>query len=187
MQDIRCKREENDGVINNLTMYIVPLIILVAVVNGLTKNIKVFDTFTEGAVIGLQTAVKLVPTLVGLIVAIGMFKASGAMELLVYFLQPMSDLIGLPVEIMPLAILRPVSGTGSLTLVSNIMQEFGADSFIGKLACVMMGSTETTFYVTAIYFGVTKVKNTGYMLPVALFADFSCVLISFFVCKYLFM
>ncbi len=169
-----------------MSMYVVPLILLTAVAVGLSKSLKVFEVFTQGAEIGLKTAIKLVPTLVGLIVAIGMFKASGAMELLVYAISPVSDFIGLPAEIMPLAVLKPISGTGSLTLVSNIMREYGADSFVGKLACVMMGSTETTFYVIAVYFGVTKVRNTGYLIPVALTADIACVLISFFTCNLLF-
>lgn len=166
-------------------MYVVPLILLTTIALGLGKNIKVFETFVEGAKTGLDTAVKLIPTLVGLIVAIGMFRASGAMELLVFALRPITDFLGLPPEIMPLAILKPVSGTGSMTVVASLMQEYGPDSFIGKLGCVMMGATETTFYVTAVYFGVTKVKNTGYMIPVALTADVVCVLLSFYVCRLL--
>lgn len=174
-------------VLNQMSMYVVPIILLTIVSIGLSKKLKVFEIFTQGAKTGLDTAVKLVPTLVGLIVAIGMFRASGAMELLVYALSPITDWIGIPAGVMPLAILKPISGAGSLTLVSSIMNQYGPDSFIGKLACVMMGSTETTFYVTAIYFGVTKVKNTGYMIPVAVTADVFCILLSFFVCKLFFL
>lgn len=173
-------------IINQISMYVVPVILLIIVSIGLGKNIKVFETFTEGAKTGLETAVRLVPTLVGLIVAIGMFRASGAMELLVYALSPLTDRIGIPAGVMPLAILKPISGAGSMTLVASIMNQYGPDSFIGKLACVMMGSTETTFYVTAVYFSVTKVKKTGYTIPVAITADVACVLLSFFICKLFF-
>ncbi|MGI6561205.1 MAG: spore maturation protein [Clostridia bacterium] len=174
------------NVINRISLYVVPVILMTTVSIGLYKNIKVFEIFLQGAKTGLDTAVRLVPTLVGLIVAIGMFRASGAMELFVYALSPITGKIGIPAEVMPLAILKPISGAGSLTLVSSVLKENGPDSFIGRLACVMMGSTETTFYVTAVYFGVTKVKNTGYVIPVALAADVVCVLLSFLICRLFF-
>lgn len=173
-------------IMNQLSMVVVPIVLLVIICIGLSKKVKVFEVFTQGAKTGLDTAFRLVPTLVGLIVAVGMFRASGAMELLVYALSPVTDWIGIPAGVMPLAILKPISGAGSLTLVSSVMNQYGPDSFIGKLACVMMGSTETTFYVTAVYFGVTKVKNTGYMIPVAVTADVICILLSFFVCRIFF-
>ena len=135
------------------------------------KKVPVFDEFLEGAAEGLHTVVKILPALLGLLFAIAIFKASGALDLLTYAIKPVLSKLGVPVEVVPLALLRPVSGSGSLAIVSDIFNSVGPDSFAGRCASVMMGSTETTFYTIAVYFGAAKVKKISYTPVASLFAD----------------
>ncbi len=135
------------------------------------KRVSVFDGFVAGAKEGIATAFGILPSLVGLLVAVGMFRASGAMDLLLTFLAPVGSALGIPAEVMPLAMLRPVSGSGSLALVAELFDRYGPDSFIGRAASVLMGSTETTFYTLAVYFGSVGIRRTRHTLPAALIAD----------------
>ena len=120
----------------------------------------------------------IIAPLVGLMVAINMFRASGALELISSALSPVLSFIGLPTDVLPLALLRPVSGSASLALVTDIFQTVGPDSLSGRIASVMMGSTETTFYTVAVYFGSVGIKNTRHTLPSALTADLTAILLS---------
>ena len=135
------------------------------------KKVSVFDGFVTGAKEGIATAFGILPSLVGLLVAVGMFRASGAMDLLLNLLAPVGRVLGIPAEVMPLALLRPVSGSGSLALVAELMARYGADSFIGRTASVLMGSTETTFYTLAVYFGSVGIRKTRHTTAAALIAD----------------
>ncbi len=155
----------------SLNFYIVPGIIAAILVSGLLNGVKVFDVFLEGAKEGLFTAVKILPSLIGLMTAVGMFKASGALDLLANALDPVSVIMGLPKEVMPLAILRPISGSGGMVLFKDILATHGPDSFIGRVASVMQGSSETTFYTIAIYYGAASVTKTRHTLPAAIGAD----------------
>lgn len=156
-----------------MTDYILPVIIAVIIGYALVKKINVFDCFIDGGKEGIKTAVHLAPTLIGLIVAINMLTASGAFDLLSEALSPLAQKLGFPVEVLPLAAVRPFSGSGALAMFEKIVTEFGPDSVQGRVASVMMGSTETTFYAAAVYFGSVGITNTRHTIPCALIADFS--------------
>jgi len=150
----------------------VPIFIAVVILFGFIKKVPVFDAFTEGAKSGLHTLHNISTTLVGLIFAINMLSASGLMEVICKFFVPFTDLTGFPSEVIPMVLLRPVSGGGSTALLTNIFNEYGPDSFPGLVASVLAGSTETTFYATAVYFGSVKVTKIRHTLVAALIADF---------------
>ncbi len=157
---------------------IIPLVVVVFVVSGLIKKVGVFDAFLKGAKEGLSTAYMIAPTLVGLITAVTMLRASGAIEALTTAITPVAERLGFPAEIVPVAILRPISGGGSSALLVSILEEFGADSFIGRIVSVMAGSTETTFYAIALYYGSVGIKKSRHTLAAGLCADFTAVVFS---------
>jgi spore maturation protein B len=173
-------------IIKTLSAYAIPAIFLAILCAGMYREVKVYDVFVEGAKEGISTVVRIIPPLVGLLVAIGVFRASGALDLLVYAVKPLATLLGIPSEVLPLAFLRPISGSASLALVSDIIKTHGPDSFIGRLASTMMGSTETIFYTLAVYFGSVGVKNIRYTLAAALLADFVSVMASVWICTAVF-
>ncbi len=169
-----------------LSKYAIPTIFLLILSAGMYREVKVYDVFVEGAREGFTTVIRIIPSLVGLLVAVGVFKASGAMDLLVFALKPLAGMLGIPSEVLPLALLRPVSGSASLALVSETIRTYGPDSFIGRLVSTMMGSTETIFYTLAVYFGSVGVKNIRYTLVAALLADLASVLASVWICTLVF-
>ena len=151
--------------------FILPAVMAGIVLFGLFKRVNIFDTFIEGARNGLESGIKILPSLVGLITAVTMFKASGALDVLLSVFEPVVDLISVPGEVLPLAILRPVSGGGALAIFENILQNCGPDSIAGRIASVMMGSSETTFYCISLYYGSIGIRKTRYTIPVALLSD----------------
>jgi spore maturation protein B len=153
---------------------------------ALFKRTEVYPSFILGAEDGLKTAVKIIPQLVGLMVAIKAFNASGAMDYIVALIKPVADILHFPSEALPFALLRPVSGSGSLAMATDIFGRYGADSFAGRVASVMMGSTETTFYVISVYFGAVGVKNVRHTLLCALLADVFSMVLSTVVCALMF-
>lgn len=138
---------------------------------GLAKGVDVFGAMTDGIADGLKVVLRIFPSLVALLTAVYMLRASGALEALTRLLAPLFALVGIPVETAPLMLLRPVSGSGALAVAGELIGEYGADSLIGRTAAVMLGSTETTFYVIAVYFGAVGIKKTRYAIPAALCAD----------------
>ncbi len=142
------------------------------VIYAIYKRVAVFDEFLSGAGEGLYTLKQILPSLLGLLFAIEIFKASGALDLMTFALSPLLSRLGIPPEVVPLGLLRPVSGSGSLAIVSDIFEKAGPDRFAGRCASVMMGSTETTFYTIAVYFGAAGIKKISYAPFAALFADF---------------
>lgn len=169
-----------------ISSYAIPSIFLIIISIGVYKNVKVYDVFVEGAKEGITTVIRIVPPLVGLLVAISVFRASGALDLLTGFFKPFAGLVGIPPDALPLAFLRPVSGSASLALVSDILKNHGADSFTGRVASTMMGSTETIFYTLAVYFGAVGIKNIKYTLAAALIADIASVIASVWACSIVF-
>jgi len=159
----------------------VPLTVFVIIAYGSKKHIAVYDSFVEGAKDGIESTFSIIPPLVGLMVAISALRASGTFEILSKILMPILNIIDMPTEVLPLALLRPVSGSGSLAIVSDIFKNYGCDSFVGKCASVMMGSTETTFYTLAVYFGAVGIKNSRYTLKAALTADLCSMLLSLYI------
>lgn len=145
---------------------------------GLVKKVPLFDTFLCGARKGVDTLMAVAPTLVGLIVAVNMLKSSGVMDWLTKLISPVANYVGFPTEIVPLVLLRPISGGGSTALLSGILKEVGPDSFPGRVASVLAGSTETTFYAITVYFGSVKVKKIRHTLIAALGADFTAVIMA---------
>lgn len=139
---------------------------------------KYFDAFLEGAKRGLKITMDLLPTLVALLTCISMFSASGALDYLVRLVSPVTSALGIPPEILPLVIMRPVSGSGSIALVSDLFTRHGADSYAGRAASILLGSTDTVFYIFAVYFAAAKVKRTRYALLIALIVQLFALLLS---------
>lgn len=158
--------------------YFVPGIIAGIFIYGIYKKVDVLSAFTEGAKENLMTAFELLPTLTLLMLGVGMFRASGALEALVKLSEPVTEKLGFPSDCLPLVLLRPISGSGALSVLEGILKEKGPDSFSGRVASVLMGSTETTFYTIAVYFGAAKVRKTRHALPSALVGDFTAFLLS---------
>lgn len=156
-----------------MTDYALPVLIGLVLIYALFKKVNVFDCFIEGGKEGLRTAVQLAPTLIGLIVAVSMLTASGAFELLSHALAPVAAKLGFPAEVFPLFALRPFSGSGALAVYENLLEQFGPDSLQGRVASIIMGSTETTFYAAAVYFGSVGITKARHTIPCALLADFS--------------
>ncbi len=173
-------------IITIVSLVAIPLLLLTFLGWGFVKKVKVYEVFVEGAKDGFNTAVRIIPYLVAMLFAIGIFRASGAMEVLIAILTPVTNLIGMPAETLPMALMRPLSGSGSLGIMTELMKVHGPDSFIGVLASTMYGSTETTFYVLAVYFGAVQVKNTRHALPAGLIADVFGMIGAVVICRILF-
>ena len=150
---------------------VIPLILLGTASWALYKKVDVFNAITVGAAEGLQTVVKIFPSLVALLTAVYMLRASGAMEAFAVLLAPFFDRLGVPPELVPLMVVRPISGSGALAIGAELIETAGADSFVGRTAAVLLGSTETTFYTIAVYFGAAGVLKTRHAIPAALVAD----------------
>ena len=162
-----------------------PLMILSIIFYGVKERKKVFDIFLDGAKEGIEIVFNIFPTLVGLFVAIGALRSSGIIDVVVKFLTPILSIVHFPTEILPLAILRPISGSSSIAIATDIMQTFGVDSNIGLIASVIMGSTETTIYTIAVYTSSVGIKKTRFVLWAALTADVVGMLVSVAVCRIL--
>lgn len=165
-------------VVNFISNLAMPLIILLIVTYGLIEKNKVFDDFLEGAKEGIEIVFSILPTLVGLFVAIGALRSSGVLDIIIRFITPLLNVIHFPSEIMPLAMLRPISGSGSIAVATDIMKNYGVDSTIGMMASTIMGSTETTLYTIAIYTSCVKIKKTRFVLLASLVADIVGILVS---------
>ena len=152
---------------------IIPAVMLLIISVGLIQRQPVFTLFCDGAKEGLHTMYSIAPSLIGLITAIGMFKASGVLDFLTSLLSPVTALADIPEQVTPLFFLKPISGSGSLAILNNIINENGADSIVTKIASVMTGSTETTFYCIAVYYGAVRINKTGCTIPCALIGDFA--------------
>ncbi|XOQ43810.1 MAG: Spore maturation protein B [Clostridium sp.] len=163
---------------DKLGTYVMPAVVLSIILFGFIRKVPVFDTFVAGAKEGLRSTIAILPTLIGLILAVSMFSASGALDLLSSFLAPVASLIGLPKQVMPLTLIRPISGSGSTAVLTQIFKDYGPDSLIGRIASVMSASTETTFYAIAVYFGAVNIKKTRHTIPAALTADLTVCIIS---------
>lgn len=165
---------------------IVPVLFAGVLLTGLLKKVNVFSAFTEGAKSGLATSVQILPSLVGFITCIGMLRASGAIEIFCAVLRPLSERIGIPSEILPLALFRPLSGSGSLSVCQQLLTEYGPDSLIGRTASVLQSSGETTFYIISLYYGSIGVSRTRHAVPAALIGDLVCILTSCWIVQMIF-
>jgi len=154
-----------------LTALIIPLLILFIISFGLIKKVAVYEEFVEGGKEGFSTAVRIIPYLVAMLFAIAMFRASGAMEAIMAVISPLFNFVGIPAEVLPMAIVRPLTGSGSVGVLAELIQTHGEDSIVVKIAATMFGSTETTLYVLAVYFGAVNITKTKYALSAGLIAD----------------
>lgn len=173
-------------IISILSYFVLPALIVGFPLYGLIKGVKVYEEFVEGAKEGFDVAVTIIPYLVAILFAIGMFRASGAMAFLIGALDPVLGFIGIPAEVLPMAIIRPLTGSGSAAIVADMINQFGEDSLLVKMAATMFGSTETTFYVIAVYFGAVNVRKTRHAVPAGLIADATALILAVFVVKWLF-
>ncbi|MBQ1353754.1 MAG: spore maturation protein [Ruminococcus sp.] len=155
-----------------------PIFACVIVLFGLIRRVPVFDIFMVGAREGIRTLYNIAPTIIGLMFAVSLLKSSGAVDVICSAISPIAQRLGFPPEIVPMAMLRPVSGSGATALLLSVFGDCGTDSFAGRVASVLAGSSETTFYATAMYFGSVHIKNTRHTLPAALAADFTALVMS---------
>lgn len=167
--------------ISLISIWLIPLLIVFILVYGTAKQVPTYETFVEGAKEGFGMAVSIIPFLVGMLVAISVFRASGAMDFFIEILKPVLQTLGVPTEIVPLALIRPISGTGALGMTADLIATHGPDSFIGRLASTMQGSTDTTFYVITVYFGGVGIRKMGDALKVGLLADLAGIVASIIV------
>jgi spore maturation protein B len=173
-------------ILGAISLWAIPVLLVFIPLFGIARNIKVYDVFIEGAKEGFQVAVRIIPFLVGILVAIGMFRGSGAMDLLTEALRPLLSATRFPPEIFPLVVLRTLSGSGSLALTTDLVKQFGPDSLIGRTAATIYGGSETTFYVLAVYFGAVGVKRTRHAIPSALVGDLVAAIVAVAVCTWMF-
>jgi spore maturation protein B len=173
-------------VIQTLSVVAIPALVLLIVVTGAVRKVKIYETFVEGAKEGFTIGVRIIPYLVAMLVAIGIFRAGGAMDILTALLAPLTDLIGMPAEALPMALMRPLSGSGALGVMSETFNAHGPDSLIGRIVSVMMGSGETTFYVLAVYFGSVGISRTRQAVPAGIVADAVSIVVSVWVVQAVF-
>ncbi|HHW27904.1 MAG TPA: spore maturation protein [Firmicutes bacterium] len=173
-------------IVNALSVWAIPLMIVGFVGYGLVKKVKVYECFTEGAKEGFNTAVRIIPFLVAILCAIGVFRASGAMAMLTKVLSPITNLVGMPGEVLPMALMRPLSGSGARGVMTELVATHGPQSLIGRMAAIMNGSTDTTFYVLAVYFGSVQIRKTRHALPAGLLADLAGLLAAAWVTRLFF-
>jgi spore maturation protein B len=174
------------AILEAISLWAIPVLLVFIPLVGMLRKVKVYDAFIEGAKEGFQVAVRIIPFLVGILVAIGMFRASGAMDMLTASLRPLTVATGFPADLIPLVILRTLSGSGSLALTTDIIRRFGADSALSRTAATLYGSSETLFYVLAVYFGAVGVKRTRHVIPAALVGDVVAAIVAAAVCAFMF-
>ena len=172
--------------LEDISRWSIPLLLVFIPLIGMIRKVKVYDVFVDGAKEGFEVAVKIIPFLVGILVAIGMFRGSGAMDLLTHAMRPVMNAIRFPAELFPLAVLRTLTGSGSLAFATDLIKTHGPDSLFGRMAATMYGSSETTFYVLAVYFGAVGVKRTRHAVPAALIGDVVAAIATVAVCMWMF-
>lgn len=173
-------------VTGTMAAWVIPVFILVILVYAVIKKVEVFDAFVEGAKEGFDTSVRLIPFLVGMLVATGLLRDSGALDLFIAFTMPIFAHFNIPPEVVPLAIIRPLSGSGALGITAEILNSRGPDSFVGRLASTMQGSTDTTLFVLTVYFGSVGIRRTRHTLAVGLLADLAAFAAAIAVCTLVF-
>ena len=172
--------------INLFTSVMIPLIVGFIILDGLYNEINVFDVFISGVEENIKVGVKILPSLIGLMVAIGVLKSSGFLSFLTEIISPISGFFHIPADIIPQFLLRPISSSGSLVVFKDIIDKYGPDSFISKMSSILQGSSETTFYVITIYYGAVNINKIKYTLPCALISDFVCLISSIFISSLMF-
>lgn len=173
-------------VIKSTAMYTMPVIVIVILVFGYLKGVKLYEAFVEGAKEGLAVCVRILPFLVTMLFAIAVVRESGVLDMVTQISAPLLKILGIPPEVLPLALMKPLSGSGSLGITAEIIKQYGADSLIGRIAATMMGSTETIFYTMAVYYGAVGIKRMRHTLSCALLAHLTGVIVSCIICRFMF-
>ena len=173
--------------LSQISGYILPLLILFILTYGLFKKVNIYETFIDGAKEGLKTSIGIIPYLMAIIVAVGMFRASGAIEFIANILKAPLSYFNIPADVLPVMIVRSLSGSANLGVLSDIVSNVGANSYTAKLAAIMVGCSETTFYVLAVYFGAVGIKKIRYALITGLLADFIGIVVSICVASFFFL
>ncbi|SFJ75248.1 spore maturation protein [Thermoflavimicrobium dichotomicum] len=173
-------------VISAISKWMLPVLLVFIPLYALIRRVSIYESFVEGAKEGFPTAVQIIPHLVGMMVAVSIFRDSGALQFGLQLLKPVTEWLHIPEEVLPVGLLRPISGTGSLAFVESILRTYGPDSFIGKLASTIQASTDTTLYVITVYFGAVGIKRSLYALKVGLWADLAGFLFSWLICSMVF-
>jgi len=174
------------NIVNLISIWAIPVFLIGIPLYGAVRGVKVYESFVEGAKEGFQIAVRIIPYLVAILVAVGMLRGAGGIDLLVGWVDPVLARIGIPAEIVPLGIMRALSGSGSLGIVTELVKTHGPDSFIARLAASIYGSTETTFYVLAVYFGAVGIKKPRHAVLAGLIADLASLIAAVVVCRLVF-
>lgn len=175
------------SLLNNISLWALPCIIVLVLTMGIVKKVPVYEVFTEGAKNGFKVAVNIIPYLVAIIVAISMLRASGAIEMIAHVLSGVLARFNVPADVLPVIFVRPLSGSAALGLFSDIASTAGPTAYSTKLAAVMVGSSETTFYVLAVYFGAVGITKFRYALWVGILADIIAAIMSIVVCGWMFL
>lgn len=170
---------------NNIASYSIPLFISAILLTALFKHVNIWSHFTKGGIKGLNCAFEILPSLIGLVTAIELLSASGALSAISAFFSPVCRIFGIPEEILPLSLMRSVSGSGSIAVFQNILASHTPDSYIGRTASVIMGSTETTFYTLSVYFAATRAKSIRYCVLCALLADLTGSIVASLLCHFM--
>lgn len=173
-------------IVNYISVIAMPMVILIIVLTGIIEKKPIFELFLNGAIKGMKITIKIFPTLIGLFFAIGLLNSSGIIDFIITIISPILKNMRFPKEIVPLAILRPISGSASMAIATNIIKQNGVDSKIGLIASVIMGATETTLYTIAVYTSSIKVKKTRYILIASLLADITGIISAIIICDKLF-
>ncbi len=175
-----------NNLLNLISLWALPAILIIVLTCGLVKKVPVYEEFTDGAKDGFKVAVKIIPYLVAIIVGVSMFRASGAIDMIANFASPLLTKFNIPSDTLPLMIVRSLSGSGALGIFSDIANSAGPDAYSTKLAAIMLGSSETTFYVLAVYFGAVGITKIRYALIIGLLADFIGIAAAVLVCNLMF-
>ena len=168
-----------------ITESITVIIVLVIIIYGMIKGRKVYEWFIEGAKEGLKVCLNIFPCILAILIAVGVFRSAGLLDILNKFIAPVSSIIGLPSEVVPLVLIKPLSGSGALGIFSDIIKSYGPDSFIGLVSSVIMGTTETIFYTVTVYFGAVKIKKSRHTLWAALMGDLVAIIMAILCVKLL--
>jgi spore maturation protein B len=172
--------------LNYIIIGIIPLIVLTVVLYGILKGVKVYECFVEGAKDGLSICLRIFPYLLAMLIAVGVFRQSGALNFVVGLMRPIVQAIGLPAEVVPLVFIKPLSGSGAFGVYTDILKQYGPDSYIGIVSSIIMGTTETIFYTLTVYFGAVGIKKIRHTLWAALMADITAIIMAVIVASYLF-
>lgn len=170
--------EEIGDKVTLISSLIIPLLVLVVVIHGIYKKVNVYDVFVEGAKEGIEIGISIFPCLLGMILGINVLISSNFLDVVFSFFKPLFETLRVPMDVLPLAFLRPISGSASLSMLNNLLETFGPDSFIGRLGSTIQGSTDTTIYILTLYFGSIGIKKIRYALKAGLIADLAGIIVS---------